>query len=96
VQVCIAEALRSNRTVRELDLSNNALTQVGAQDLAAALAENDTVTSVKLRENALGNGGVAVILTALLNNQGSKVECVDCRCVHARSWTGQLAASALC
>ena len=82
LQVCIAEALRANRTVRELDLTGNAFTHVGAQDLAAALGENDSISSVKLRENAIGNTGVAVILAALLNNQASKVECVDCRCVN--------------
>ena len=54
--------------------------QVGAQDIAAALGENDTITSVKLRENPIGNAGVAVILSALLNNHASKLECIDCRC----------------
>ena len=79
-QVCIAEALRSSQHIRELDLSNNAFTHVGAQDIAAALGENASVSSVKLRENALGNAGVSAILGAVVSNQASRVECVDCRC----------------
>ncbi len=78
-QVCIAEALRVSHHIRELDLSNNAFTHVGAQDVAAALGENASVSSVKLRENALGNAGVSAILSAVVSNQASRVECVDCR-----------------
>jgi Ran GTPase-activating protein (RanGAP) involved in mRNA processing and transport len=78
-QVCVAEALRDNRTITELDLSGNRVTAAGAADLATALSENTTLTSVKLRDNQLENDGVTSVFAALLDNRGSKVECVDCR-----------------
>ncbi len=77
--MCIAESVRVNAHIRELDLSANGFTQVGAQDVAAAMGENTAITSLKLRENALGNAGVAAILTAVVGNPASGVECIDCR-----------------
>lgn len=79
VQVCIAESLRTNTCIRELNLSGNKLTQAGAQDLATSLAENRALCTLKLKDNPVGDAGVTAIFTALLDNPASALSCVDCR-----------------
>jgi Ran GTPase-activating protein (RanGAP) involved in mRNA processing and transport len=79
LQVCIAESLRSNGSIQELNLADNKLTQAGASDLATALTENRCLQILKLRGNPLGDDGVAAIFNALLDNSASLMSTIDCR-----------------
>ncbi len=80
VQVCIAESMRTNAFIKELNLGSNAFTSAGAQDLATALAENRTLETLKLKNNTIGDAGITSIFASVLDNSGSALSCVDCRC----------------
>ena len=80
MQVCIAESMRTNAFIKELNLGSNAFTSAGAQDLATALAENRTLETLKLKNNTIGDAGITSIFASVLDNSGSALSCVDCRC----------------
>jgi hypothetical protein len=76
--------MRTNDFIKELNLSANAFTSAGAQDLATALAENRTLQTLKLKNNAIGDAGITSIFASVLDNPASVLSCVDCRCVILR------------
>ena len=80
LQVCIAESLRGNSFITDLNLSGNRLSSAGVTDLATALAENKTLQTLKIKENPVGDEGISAIFTSVLDNPGSALSCVDCRC----------------
>ncbi len=62
----LAEALRGNARLRELDLARNSLGDAGAEALAAVLASHDCVLErLCLSQNALGRRGCNAIAAAL-------------------------------
>jgi len=64
----LAETLRLNTTLRELELSYNNIGDDGARALAEALRRNTTLTSLRLADNALGEDtGSALTETLRLN-----------------------------
>ena len=51
--LCIGEALKTNTTLTELDLSNNNITDYGMGAILAALKTNNTLRVLDLRNNKL-------------------------------------------
>ena len=51
--LCIGEALKTNTTLTELDLSNNNITDSGMGAILAALKTNNTLRVLDLRNNKL-------------------------------------------
>lgn len=65
----IAEALKENRSVAEVDLRGNLITDKGAKALAEALKSNDTVKELKLSFNCkIKNAGIEAIAETLKVN----------------------------
>lgn len=53
----LSEALKSNRTITELDISNNKIGDVGAKALADALKDNTRLNKVYIGNNNIGTTG---------------------------------------
>ena len=53
--LCIGEALKTNTTLTELDLSNNNITDSGMGAILAALKTNNTLRVLDLRNNKLSD-----------------------------------------
>ncbi len=72
VSRALADTLRSNTTLRELNLWYNEIRDGGAQALAAALAaaliRNTTLTSLELQCNEVGPAGRQALAEAMLLN----------------------------
>jgi len=66
--IAIADALRTNATLRSLGISGGGLNAEAAEALGASLRVNATLTDLRLRHNNLGAVGVRAITTALLVN----------------------------
>ena len=66
---CISQALRANKSIRGLDLSDNDLTSQGANSVGAALAENEALGQLTLAGNAIGDAGVVGIARGLEANR---------------------------
>ena len=66
---CISQALRANKSIRGLDLSDNDLTSQGANSVGAALAENEALGQLTLAGNAIGDTGVVGIARGLEANR---------------------------
>ena len=64
----IADVLRVNRTLTNLNLRSNQLGEGGAQAIAAALRENHMLTNLNLGWNSLGEGAAQAIAAALRVN----------------------------
>lgn len=61
----IADALKGNRCLEDLDMSNNGLFPLGGNCIAEALRENTTLRRLNLSSTALADAGVAAIANAL-------------------------------
>jgi Ran GTPase-activating protein (RanGAP) involved in mRNA processing and transport len=68
----IGKILRSNRTILELDLSNNAITDQLITPIAEALIINNTLQSFIFESNALGGGGCRILCEGLKRNRTLK------------------------
>ena len=64
----LAEALKINTTLRELNLSKNFISDEGGKALAEALKINTTLTKLNLSKNSIGNQGASAIAEALKTN----------------------------
>ncbi|KAJ3146693.1 T-complex-associated testis-expressed protein 1 [Geranomyces michiganensis] len=65
----IANALMDNRTLEQLDLSHNLISDAGAHALATALASpTTTLTHLTLSSNRIGQPGATFLATALASN----------------------------
>ncbi|XP_011270823.1 hypothetical protein CAOG_09090 [Capsaspora owczarzaki ATCC 30864] len=65
----IAEALKMNTTLTQLDLQLNQIGDEGAQAIAEALRANTTLTWLKLSYNQIGDAGAQAIAEALKVNK---------------------------
>ena len=65
----LAKALTSNYTLRELDLSDNAIGDEGAEALARALTSNTTLEMLDLSCNIIGDEGIEALARALNLNR---------------------------
>jgi Ran GTPase-activating protein (RanGAP) involved in mRNA processing and transport len=66
--VALADALKANTSVIEIDLHNNEIWDSGAVALADALKTNTSVTTINLRRNTIGNSGAVALADALKAN----------------------------
>lgn len=64
----IAEALRTNTTVRSLGITGGAVSAESGVALGAALRANGTLTDLRLRHNQLGAEGLGALAEMLLQN----------------------------
>jgi Ran GTPase-activating protein (RanGAP) involved in mRNA processing and transport len=62
--VALADSLRANEALQELDLSTNGILDSACLSIARLLGENTTLEILALRQNALGEYGGQVILQA--------------------------------
>jgi serine/threonine protein kinase len=65
----IAEELKTNETVQDLDLRHNNLSNEGIIAIAEMLEVNKTINNVVLSNNNISSEGVARLATALTRNQ---------------------------
>ncbi|KAF9944968.1 hypothetical protein BGZ70_004169, partial [Mortierella alpina] len=65
----LAEALKINKTLTNLDLQRNSIAYKGGQSLAEALKVNKTLRNLILAVNAIGDGGGQVLAKALKINK---------------------------
>ena len=66
--VALAEALKQNTSLTELDLSSNHISDQGAADLAEALKQNMSLTELNLSANDISAQGAAALAEALKQN----------------------------
>ena len=65
----IAFGLCNNRTIRTLDISNNNISKLGAQEIARALHENQTLQTLNILSNDIQIDGAKAMAKALHENQ---------------------------
>ncbi len=65
----IANLLKTNKTLVDLDLEFNSFRDEGAFSLADALMINNTLQSLNLHENSISDQGLIAIANALLKNE---------------------------
>lgn len=61
----MAEALRKNNIITELDLDNNKIGDEGVTALAEALKQNVSISIMSLTDNNVGDGGIESLAVAL-------------------------------
>ena len=66
----LAEALKSNTTLTELNLSANYCRLGGALELSLMLKENKTLRTLDLSHNEIGLLGIMLIIAASTHNEG--------------------------
>ena len=66
--VALAEALKQNRSLIQLDLSYNAISAQGAAALAEALKQNTSLTQLHLSKNSIRDQGATGLTEALEQN----------------------------
>ena len=64
----IAEGIKSNTSLKTLNISKCGLTSKGANDIARALVENKTIQSLSIDKNDLLDAGVVLLAKALKQN----------------------------
>ncbi|KJE91004.1 TKL/IRAK protein kinase, variant 1 [Capsaspora owczarzaki ATCC 30864] len=67
--MAIADALKTNRTVKELFLAKNQIGDAGTLALAEALKANKTVRTLYLSDNRIGDAGAQALAEALTVNE---------------------------
>ena len=65
----LAEMLKENRTLQQLDISFNSIGQGGATALAEMLKENRTLRKLNVRYNSIGQGGATALAKMLKENR---------------------------
>ena len=65
---CLAEAVKVNTTLTQLDLRDNNIGDAGATSLAEAMKVNTTLTQLVLRQNNIGDAGAASLAEAMKVN----------------------------
>ena len=73
VTKAIAGALKKNKILKTLNLSNNLIGDDGANAIATALEKNKTLTILTLGNNNIGDYGAITIANALEKNQNLKI-----------------------
>lgn len=73
----IAVALRGNKSLKQLKLAGNEISEKGAQQLAEALIYNEFLKKLSLQSNNLGDNGAKYILEALKINKTLKSLLLD-------------------
>ncbi|CAJ1418155.1 unnamed protein product [Effrenium voratum] len=64
----LAEALESNRTLKELDLAGNEVSDLGAESLALALEKGPRLMTLGLKTNLIGDAGAGALAKAFSKN----------------------------
>ena len=65
----LAEMLKENRTLQQLDVSGNSIGQGGATALAEMLKENRTLQQLDVSGNSIGQGGATALAEMLKENR---------------------------
>ena len=68
----LAEALRQNSSLTELDLSRNIIGDAGVAGLAEALKQNSSLKELDLSRNIIGDAGAAGLAEALRENSSTR------------------------
>ena len=69
---CISDCLKINKSLKELNMSENEITSNGAKEIATAIRVNTTLEKLDLSCNALSDDGVNFISDSLKNNNSLK------------------------
>ena len=69
VATCIAEAIKVNKTLTNLNLRNNGIGDAGATCIAEAIKVNKTQTNLDLRSNGISDAGATCIAEAIKINK---------------------------
>jgi Ran GTPase-activating protein (RanGAP) involved in mRNA processing and transport len=78
----IAEALKFNFMLRQLEMDNNDIAEAGTGELAAALNVNTTLTSLSVGTNNLGPVGAGTLADALkAKHSNGQVVCSPLKCL---------------
>ena len=84
VHASIAEAIKVNNTLTELDLSENNISYSGATSIAEAIKVNNTLTKLDLSTNNIGDIGAKFIIKALkFNIRLTHLKLFD-NCIHRK------------
>jgi hypothetical protein len=73
----IAEALKKNNTLLELNLSYNKIDDDGAIAIVEALKENSTLLNLILCNNNIGDNGARVIAEAEALKENNSIKLID-------------------
>ena len=65
---CISDCLQNNKSLKELNMSENIITSNGAKKIATAIRVNTTLEKLDLSCNSISNDGVSFISDGLKNN----------------------------
>ena len=68
--VALAEALKQNTSLTQLNMSDHVISDQGAADLAEALKQNTSITRFNLSYNVISDQGAAALAEALKQNTG--------------------------
>jgi len=75
--VALAEALKGNKTLKDLHLDSNRIGDKGAAALAAALAANDTLQFLNIEHNGLSKGAVEQLRKAAKESKSLQIFVAD-------------------
>eukprot|EP01096_Ripella_sp_DP13-Kostka_P009879 TRINITY_DN3809_c0_g1_i2.p1 TRINITY_DN3809_c0_g1~~TRINITY_DN3809_c0_g1_i2.p1 ORF type:complete len:312 (+),score=185.82 TRINITY_DN3809_c0_g1_i2:107-937(+) len=68
--IAIAQGLKTNTNLKELNLGGNGISVSGATALAEALKVNSTLEKLNLEKNSIDNEGLQAIAAAIKDNKG--------------------------
>ena len=69
---CISDCLKINKSLKELNMSENEITSNGVKEIATAIRVNTTLEKLDLSHNKISNDGVNFISDGLKNNNSLK------------------------
>ena len=64
----IAEAIKVNKTLTNLDLSDNGMSEAGATSIAEVIKFNKTLTNLNLCSNGISDAGATFVAEAMKVN----------------------------
>jgi len=70
----LGNVLVANNTLVELNLNNNRICHVGAQNLAKGLSKNESLSCLRIKGNSIKEEGFLAIMQAIRDNHRSCVE----------------------
>jgi Ran GTPase-activating protein (RanGAP) involved in mRNA processing and transport len=76
----LCDALRENKFVTRVNLSDNQLDTAAANAIAAMLVDNRTLTSLNLSKNPIGNGSLAIADSLEVNDVLTEMDLMGCGC----------------